>query len=326
MPTSVADVFASARMRPAGAVAWGTRVPATRPGVYVVSLTDSVDSTAGALAVAPVAEPAVMQLLDARPELRVDGERPDLASLRDRLAAFWLPDEVIVYIGLAGTSLQKRVGDYYKTPLGARSPHAGGWALKTLAVLDELVVHYAPCADVDRAERLMLAQFAAGVSASTRKRLHDKVRVMPFANLEAPRGRRKVHGITGARAPRATSTTSAAKESRRGAAGSRHEPSPTQKVAGGVAPQHHTRPVTAADRAAGRIRIGRGATKRLFPSEPSRVQVELRGHEKRCSWNPRYGPPERSGVLGIGHDLLGTSVAEGDALRVERKGDRFLLT
>lgn len=31
--------------------------------------------------------------------------------------------------------------------LGARSPHAGGWFMKTLSVLGELHVHYATCSD-----------------------------------------------------------------------------------------------------------------------------------------------------------------------------------
>lgn len=113
----------------------------------------------------------------------------------------WLGDEVVVYIGLAGTSLRRRVGDYYKTPLGARPPHAGGWPLKTLSVLDQLRVHFAPCADPDDAEHAMLEAFQNAVSAGSRAALHDPTSPLPFANLEWGPGQRKRHGITGAREP-----------------------------------------------------------------------------------------------------------------------------
>lgn len=202
MPTTVSDVFAAVDLVPRDPVPWGERVPEPRPGVYVVALTNAVDLTDAARVQAPISEAALEELLDARPELRLDDEVPHAAALRRRLAAFWMPDEVIVYIGLAATSLQKRVEQYVRTPLGARSPHAGGWPLKTLSALDDIYVHVAACGEVDTVERTMLKAFANGVSERARKHLHDPVRLMPFANLEAPRGNRKAHGITGARAPR----------------------------------------------------------------------------------------------------------------------------
>ncbi|OBJ86648.1 hypothetical protein [Mycobacterium asiaticum] len=143
----------------------------------------------------------MQQLLDVRPELLLDGRRPDTVTLADRLASMWLADETVLYIGLAGTSVAKRVRQYYKTPLGARKPHAGGWPLKTLANLDQLWVHYARCASVDAAERAMLDTFASGVSASARAALCDPDVPLPFANLTVPRGARKRHGISGAREP-----------------------------------------------------------------------------------------------------------------------------
>ena len=96
----------------------------------------------------------------------------------------------------------KRVGEYYDTPLGANGPHAGGWPLKTLACLHDVYVHYAYCDRVNKAENDCIGQFAKHVSEKTRASLHDPVRVMPFANLEFPKGNPKNHGIRGARAPR----------------------------------------------------------------------------------------------------------------------------
>ena len=77
--------------------------------------------------------------------------------------------------------------------------------------------------------------------------------------------------------------------------------------------------MTASDPGAGRVRIGRGAAKRLFPWQPGKVDVELRGQRKKCSWNPRFGPPERSGVLGVGKGLLAELVQDDEELRVTRE-------
>ncbi len=84
------------------------------------------------------------------------GNGPPLHELVDRLRRFWLADEVVLYIGLASRSVRTRVGQYYKTPLGARKPHAGGWWLKTLSVLDELWVHFAATPDFSTAEESAL--------------------------------------------------------------------------------------------------------------------------------------------------------------------------
>lgn len=133
-----------------------------------------------------------------RPELRLDGRRPSAAQLSARLQAFWLPDEVVLYIGLAGASLRKRVGQYYGTPLGARRPHAGGWWLKALSLLDGLWVHYGATTQDAAAEKAMLEHFAGGVSGVSRAGLHDPCNRAAFANLRTGSGDNKAHGITSA--------------------------------------------------------------------------------------------------------------------------------
>ncbi|HEY8583308.1 MAG TPA: hypothetical protein VIL49_10180 [Capillimicrobium sp.] len=198
MPSTVDDVFAAAGLQPVGAVPWGAPVPEAGPGVYVVALTADPGSTAAALPNCPL-DPAAVGTLMARPELTVDRLPTTPEGLRSRLAAFWLPDEVVLYIGLAGTSLRQRVGQYYKTPLGKRSPHAGGWFLKTLTVLPDTWVHYAATDDPAGAEDRMLAAFSAAVSEASRAALHDSDRPIPFANLEWPKRRIKLHGIGGAK-------------------------------------------------------------------------------------------------------------------------------
>ncbi len=183
---------------------WGDAVAESRAGVYVVALTDDPAALLELPGDAPVSIEAVDHLLTVRPELMLDGVRPKTSSLAARIARFWFPDEVALYIGRAGTTarpraLRTRIRDYYTTPLGARKPHAGGWLLKTLENLPELSVHYAQAADPEEAESEMTREYCRNVSGSTLKAIRDPDRPFPFANLEWPIGVRKNHGITGAR-------------------------------------------------------------------------------------------------------------------------------
>jgi hypothetical protein len=132
----------------------------------------------------------------------MDGKRPSEIELMERVASFWLPDEPVLYIGLTTRPLRQRVSEYYKTPLGARKPHAGGHFLKTLENIDELFVHSAECSEPRAAEDAMLKAFCSGISESSQRRLHDPQHPFPFANLEWPQGVRKRHGLKGAKEPR----------------------------------------------------------------------------------------------------------------------------
>jgi hypothetical protein len=199
MPSTVTEIFAAARLVPKGVVQWGKPIPETASGVYVVSLSSDANECAGCLARCPVATKALQTWLSVCPNLSLDGKRPAVAAIKRRLSEFWLPDEVIVYIGLA-TSLRGRVGGYYRTPLGARKPHAGGHFLKTLNNLTDLFVHYAPARDPDGCEGKMLNRFCQNVSRATKSLLRDPDHPFPFANLEYPPGTRKRHGLLGTRA------------------------------------------------------------------------------------------------------------------------------
>ena len=198
MPSTVNQLFQAAGLHPAGVVRWRTAVAENGPGNYIVALTKDANTLNGALSDCPLDHGQLGHLLDQRPELRVAGSRPSVGELASLLEAFWMPDEVALYIGLAGTSLRRRVSQYYGTPLGAKRPHAGGWWLKTLSALDELWVHYAPTPENDTAEVAMLQQFATGVSATSLAQTPDITNPAPFANLRTGRGDNKAHGITGA--------------------------------------------------------------------------------------------------------------------------------
>jgi hypothetical protein len=324
MPSTIREVFAGAGLEPEGCVPWNQLVPCRDTGVYAVALTDNPESLVEAQPAAPLRRAAFTELLGVREQLRLDGQRPSAAVLERRLTAFWLPDEVVLYIGLSSRPLAARVREYYRTPLGAAKPHAGGWWLKTLSVLNDLWVHYAPTPNYDDAEDEMLRTFAGAVSWSSREALHDPVRVMPFANLKDADDLIKDHGIKRATGPMPAANASAwwdrESPSRSDHATAATRPSaPAPPASTNVSPHYRTLPVTASDCGAGRVRIGRGATKQLFPSEPGKVAVELRGRRKTCSWNPRFGPPERSGVLGAGKLLLAKLVQDDEELHVTRE-------
>lgn len=308
MPSNVQQVFAAAGIHPSGCVPWGAAVPETDPGVYVIALTDDTKALKAVRPDCPLSQPALETLLRVRPELLVDGARPDTCALAQRLSAFWLPDEVVLYVGLAGTSVHRRVNAYYETRIGARSPHAGGWFLKMLSVLPQLHVHYAAADDPTLAEDRMLAAFSAQVSDAARGALHDPDRPIPFANIEWPKRRYKRHGIKGAKQSKASRASVAAAP-----------PAASSPPAATEAPLGHTRSqrVTAADLAAGRIRIPRGATKALLPAIRQDIDIALRGEPLRCRWDPRTDPDqERSAVLAVGSAVLQRLVDVDEVLDV----------
>ena len=114
------------------------------------------------------------------------------------MGEFWLPDETVVYIGMTNLSIGGRVGAFVKTPLGDRRPHAGGHWLKTLTVLPELRVWWAPTSAPEEYEDALLSAFAQGISPEATAGLRDQSVVLPWANLQSATDERKQHGIRGA--------------------------------------------------------------------------------------------------------------------------------
>jgi hypothetical protein len=200
MPSSVTAMLAVADLTHLETARWGVRPTFDGAGVHLVALAEHPDICDG-LASAPLARQRVRQLLDVRPELTVDGERPDVEQLLARLAKLWLSEETILYIGRASASVSNRVMAYYNPPLGASAPPAGGWPIKTLGGLSNIYVHVAATADPARADEAMIDAFVSGVIALDRRSVVDPDLPLPFANLEDGRHRRKRHGIRGARKP-----------------------------------------------------------------------------------------------------------------------------
>jgi transcription elongation factor GreA len=173
-----------------GPVVWGRPVPAARPGVFVVEL-------AAPRASAPLELTRIGKWLERVETLRVDGERPSSRQLAARLAAFWLPSEVVLYIGATPVSIAGRVRALRETVLGDRRPHAGGHWLHALTGLETARVWWTATGAVEEYEDALLAAFAAGVVPEERAALADPEVVLPFANLRTPTGIRKRTGLTG---------------------------------------------------------------------------------------------------------------------------------
>jgi hypothetical protein len=182
---SASDLIVAAGLSPEGPVAWDTMIPWDHPGVYVVACP-------GALSHALIDLTIVGAWIDRVATLRLDGMRPSRGMLANRLASFWLPNEPVVYIGMAGTSVRERVRQFYRTPLGDPRPHAGGHWLKVLANLGSLQVWWARTDDAESSEIKLLRMF---------ERRHGRG-VSPFANRKGADGQRKPHGIRGSVLPR----------------------------------------------------------------------------------------------------------------------------
>lgn len=321
-PSSVTSVLSAAGLAPDGVVRWGELINSDEPGIYVVSSIDDVDAEGHEPRPAPIDEKAVARLLELRPELTMDGIRPNCTQLVKRLAEFWLPDEHIVYIGLA-SDLHNRVNQFYGTPLGARRPHAGGWFLKTLRNVEDLYVHWSKTYDRVTAEGAAIGAFVDRVSPQAKAQLRDPAHPFPFANLEWPPGTRKAHGIRGARAPRVR--LPGTESGRRGEAA---HPGRLAEVIGTVPTQTlgegsgRTQRVTANDIATGQVRVPR-RTKTIFPRDKAELDVVLRGTALRATWDPRLVPRERSGVIRVGRAALGSKVSEEEVLTVSINGSIY---
>lgn len=295
MPSSVVNLLDAAGLTWDSVTRWGTKPSLEEPGVYIVSTSADPDSRAGPPALS-LSEDRLAELLRARPEVTIAGQPADLDSLGQALRMMSPTGETVLYVGLAGTTVTvaHRVGQFYRTTIGARAPHAGGWPIKMLAHVDALYVHAAATGDPDRAEKDALRAFMEGVTDRARAGLCDSTLPLPYANLELTKGRRKRHTIAGASGSHAGT-----------AVRTRHSAPPTERPAPqprGESVMAYTLNVTAADVASGQIRVT-GAPKQALalPRVKTTVSIILRGEAMTAVWDPRLGPDkERSGLLRIG--------------------------
>jgi transcription elongation factor GreA len=173
-----------------GPVPWGRPIPASGAGVFLVELPSPRAS-------APIELTRVGKWLERLDTLRLDGERPTSRVLAARLAAFWLPSQVVLYVGATPTSIANRVRAIRETPLGERRPHPGGHWLHVLTGLERSRIWWAATNAVEEYEDALLSAFGEVVPLAEQAALPDTDVVLPFANLRTPTGARKRTGLTG---------------------------------------------------------------------------------------------------------------------------------
>lgn len=199
MPTPIpaASLLRDAGLFVDGPVPWGRPVPARGPGVFVVE-------GPAPRATAPMELSVVGRWIERVPELRLDGERPTSRALARRLASFWLPGQVILYVGATTGSIGSRVAAIEKTVLGDRRPSSSGHWLHLLTTLGQSRVWWAATDAVEEYEDALLGAFGDAVPPDEAAGLPDPRLVLPWANLRRPTGERRATGLTGSLLPEAT--------------------------------------------------------------------------------------------------------------------------
>ncbi len=191
VPPTGADLLRAVGLLADGPVEWGRPVPLAGPGVYTIEL-------AGPLASAPIELTRIGKWIERVQELRLDGRRPTSKALDARMASYWLPDQVVVFVGSSATSVGSRVASIRKTPLGDRRPFSGGHWLHTLRDLSRARVWFAATDAPEEYEDALLNAFAERVPTELAVRTREPELVLPWAVLRRPTGERRSHGISGA--------------------------------------------------------------------------------------------------------------------------------
>jgi transcription elongation factor GreA len=191
---SAASLLRAVGLLADGPLPWGRPVPAGRPGVFVVELATPLPS-------APIELTRIGKWLERVPGLRLDGEVPTSRQLAARIASFWLPEQPVLYVGAASSSIGGRIAAIAATPLGDRRPNPSAHWLHTLRDLSHARVWWAVTPAVEEYEDALLTEFAAGVSESERAGLPDRDVVLPFANLRNATASRKATGLAGSLIP-----------------------------------------------------------------------------------------------------------------------------
>ena len=152
------------------------------------------------LASAPIELTKIGKWLERVPALRLDGTEPTSKALAARLAAFWLTDATVLYVGASTASVGARIGSLTSHVLGERRPHADGNWLQALRGLDDLRVWWASTRATEEALDAIFDAFAARHSGVLETRPKGAL-VMPWANTRRPTGERQPHGITASLVP-----------------------------------------------------------------------------------------------------------------------------
>src|SRR5258705_6575763 len=176
-----------------GPVVWGRPVPGRGPGIFLVELPEALPS-------APLEATRIGKWIERVPDLRLDGEPPTAKTLAARLAAFWLPEARILYVGATTKSIGGRAANLMRHVLGDGRPHADGQWLHPLRRPEVLRLWWATTDATEEYLDAILDAFAAAHTAVLAGRPADAM-TLPWANTRRPTGERQPSGITGATLP-----------------------------------------------------------------------------------------------------------------------------
>jgi transcription elongation factor GreA len=191
---NAAELLREVGLLPDGPVVWGRAVPARSPGVFVVELPAPRPR-------APIELTRIGKWVERVPTLTLDGQRPTSRAVAARLAAFWLPSQVVLYVGAATTSIGGRIVAQQQTALGDRRPHPGGHWLHAFDPSVTMRVWWSETDAPEEYEDALLSAFAASVPTDEAAGLPDTAVVLPFANLRRPTGERRDTGLAGSLLP-----------------------------------------------------------------------------------------------------------------------------
>lgn len=191
---NASGLFREVGLLPDGPVVWGRPVPARTAGVFVVELTAPLPR-------APIELTRVGKWVERVPTLTLDGERPTSKAVATRMAGFWLPSQVVLYVGATTTSIGGRIAALQGTALGDRRPNPGGHWLHAFQPSVSMRVWWAGTDAPEEYEDALLGAFAAGVPSEEVAALPGGALVLPWANLRRPTGERRATGLTGSLLP-----------------------------------------------------------------------------------------------------------------------------
>ncbi len=198
MPTTVQQLFDNFNIKDIQQVKWGTNFNEKSQGIYIVSTSRNPKENIEICDLPKFEDEQIILWINKVSGFKVDNKPATLTNVKNRLKDFWLPDENILYIGKApnrkrGSGISKRVNEYYQTIIGNGSPHSGGQWIKTLKNLNTFTVHYGLCDKPDEIEDRMLELFMQNVSEESKKKLYDRNKPIPFANIKFKGN--KIHGL-----------------------------------------------------------------------------------------------------------------------------------
>ncbi len=189
MPHTVTSLFRAVDLEPSGVIPWGTPPTCREKGIYIVALGADPSSLVGTIRTLPASQDAISTWMSEN-QVLIDGAPASFDALCTRLGRYWLPDEVVLYIGKSEKEdgVCGRVRQFYSHKLGQSRPHSGGQWIKTLTELPRLFIHYSRCSDPVAVESAMIGRFCSNAPTGP----------FPFANLEWRKGGRRYirkHGI-----------------------------------------------------------------------------------------------------------------------------------